>query len=330
MLKPYTLLENVLLEIENGVRDGISINTLADQFSLSSVHLSRIFKDIFNHPLGGYIRSRKLASSLDELIKTNANIIDIALDYDFMYEQTYIRSFKREFGITPGEFRKNMEMIKVKPPYHIINSNRIVNLDGYRYEAYKDNDAGDNAMALTEGACFKCKWNKTGDAIFRSGKSFDETKTHAQFGSIKMDYSIGFNSETVPFLGVYGWFADPLVEFFIIENWSSCDLEDKIYKATVNIDGDRYLIFEQTRVNWPSIKGIQTFKEYYSVRSDKRNKGIIYMSKHFDALERIGMKLGKIIEISIAIEGWHSSGEGDVYRNLLTIGDNTMGSTCLR
>jgi AraC family transcriptional regulator len=56
--------------------------------------------------LAGYIRSRKLAVSLDDLLKTNSTLFNIALDYGFEYEQSYRRAFKHEFGITPGEYRK--------------------------------------------------------------------------------------------------------------------------------------------------------------------------------------------------------------------------------
>jgi AraC family transcriptional regulator len=43
------------------------------------------------------------------------NIVDIAIEYGFDYEQSYIRSFKREFGITPGSLRKNGQIVKTTP-----------------------------------------------------------------------------------------------------------------------------------------------------------------------------------------------------------------------
>jgi len=58
-----------------------------------------------------------LSASIDNIINSNLNILDIAILYDFEYEQTYIRSFKREFGITPGDLRKTGQIIKIKPRY---------------------------------------------------------------------------------------------------------------------------------------------------------------------------------------------------------------------
>jgi AraC family transcriptional regulator len=106
MLRQYDLLENVLIDIEKGVKEGINLNTLAEKYALSERHLRRLFKFAFKQTLAGYIRSRRLAVSLDDLLKTNSTLFDIALDYGFEYEQSYRRAFKHEFGITPGEYRK--------------------------------------------------------------------------------------------------------------------------------------------------------------------------------------------------------------------------------
>ena len=106
MLRQYDLLENVLIDIEKGVKEGINLNTLAEKYALSEGHLRRLFRFAFKQTLGGYIRSRKLSASLDDLQKTDFNILDIALEYGFEYEQSYRRAFKHEFGITPGKYRK--------------------------------------------------------------------------------------------------------------------------------------------------------------------------------------------------------------------------------
>ena len=123
MLRPYGLLENVLIDIEMGIGEGVNLNTLAEKYGITIRHLRRLFKFAFKQSLGGYIRLRKLAASLGDLLKTDSNILDIALDYGFDYEQSYLAAFKREFGITPGNFRKSGLVVKTKPPlqqFHII------------------------------------------------------------------------------------------------------------------------------------------------------------------------------------------------------------------
>jgi len=107
MLEHFDLLKNVLIEIERSICEDITADALAEKFSLSQGHLRRLFSFAFKQSIAGYIRSRRLAASLDDLFKTDFNILDIALEYGFEYERSYTRAFKREFGITPGELRKS-------------------------------------------------------------------------------------------------------------------------------------------------------------------------------------------------------------------------------
>ena len=125
MLKPFDLLEGVLNEIEEHLREDIHESVLTQKFSLSSVHLRRLFKFAFGRTIGAYIRSRKLAASIEDLLKTDMNIIDMAFEYGFSSEQSYIRAFKREFALTPGELRKTGKVVKVTPPLQLFDSNRL-------------------------------------------------------------------------------------------------------------------------------------------------------------------------------------------------------------
>ena len=129
MLRPYDLLENVLIDVEKGirVRAGINVGILAKRYSLSYRHIQRIFKTAFKQTLADYIRSRRLVASLDDLLKTDLKLFDIALEYGFGYEQTYIRAFKREYGITPGHLRKSKHFVKTKLLLYLFEKNKFPN-----------------------------------------------------------------------------------------------------------------------------------------------------------------------------------------------------------
>jgi len=124
-MKPYPLLENILLDIEEGIKDNITAYILSEKYEYSEIHLRRLFSFAFNKPISGYIRSRTLSESLNDLLNTDKNIIDIALEYGFGYENSYIRSFKREFGISPGDLRKSGQIVKIQPPLHLFDENKI-------------------------------------------------------------------------------------------------------------------------------------------------------------------------------------------------------------
>jgi AraC-like DNA-binding protein len=135
-MKLYTLLENVLLDIEEGIKENIDAYTLSKRYNLSEVHLRRLFSFTFNKTISSYIRSRTLSESLNDLLNTDKNIIDIALEYGFGYENSYSRSFKREFGISPNNLRKSRQIVKIQPPLHLFERNNIYfeRIDAKQYD----------------------------------------------------------------------------------------------------------------------------------------------------------------------------------------------------
>ncbi|MCL2753255.1 MAG: helix-turn-helix domain-containing protein [Defluviitaleaceae bacterium] len=125
MTNAYQILECVLLEIEENIKNKINAASLAKSAAMSSVHLQRLFRLAFEQPIASYIRSRKLAASLESLLKTNFRVVDIAEEYGFDYERSYIRAFKREFGFTPSEVRLSGRILKIVPPLQLIEKNKM-------------------------------------------------------------------------------------------------------------------------------------------------------------------------------------------------------------
>lgn len=102
--------------IEDHIEERLTVEDIARQVYLSPGHLQRVFEFVYDIPLAEYVRSRKLHRSLEMLYETDAKISDIAYDTGFGHESSFIRSFKREFGVTPGEARKNPYSIRIVPP----------------------------------------------------------------------------------------------------------------------------------------------------------------------------------------------------------------------
>lgn len=127
MLQPYDLMEQLLSVIENHITETLTIAGLSNRFYISAVHLQRLFKFAFGIPLAGYIRSRKLAASVEKLLSTDYRIIDIANEYGFTHEQAYIRAFKKEYRTTPGELRRSGAVVKVLPPLQMFPKNKLPN-----------------------------------------------------------------------------------------------------------------------------------------------------------------------------------------------------------
>lgn len=175
-------------------------------------------------------------------------------------------------------------------------------------------------MVLNDGGAFSCEWNNINNILFRKGKKYNETQTHQQLGNITMSYACNYQPNGNSYLSVYGWTSDPLVEYYIIESWGNWRPPGAVSKGTITVDGGTYDVYETTRVNQPSIKGTATFQQYWSVRKVKRSTGTISISEHFKAWEKMGMKMGKMYEVSLVVEGYQSSGKADVTSMSINIG----------
>lgn len=204
-----------------------------------------------------------------------------------------------------------------------ITSNEIGTIDGYNYELWKDN--GNTSMTLNGGGKYSCSWSNINNALFRTGKKFDKTKTHKELGNIVLDYACNYQPNGNSYLAVYGWTTDPLVEYYIIDSWGTWKPPGNVAsKGKITIDGGTYDVFVTDRINQPSIIGnSSTFKQYWSVRTSKRTSGTISVSEHFKAWEKMGLNMnGKFYEASLVVEGYQSSGKANVTKMNLRIGDN--------
>lgn len=105
--------------IEDNLHNRISLDDIAEHTGMSKYHLHRMFKALTGESLMDYIQSRKLTSSINELVNTNERMIDIAFDYGFEYEQSYIRAFRKKFGYTPLKVRNDRISLIIKEKINI-------------------------------------------------------------------------------------------------------------------------------------------------------------------------------------------------------------------
>jgi hypothetical protein len=194
------------------------------------------------------------------------------------------------------------------------SSNQSGTANGFSWTIWSSGSGGCMTTYAT-GAAFKATWNNSGDFLAREGFQWNETKTYDQYGTIAADFAFTKTGSAggYSYIGIYGWSNNPLIEFYIVEDWfgSGPPTGGGTLKGTFSLDGGTYKVYTHTQTNQPSIHGTQTFPQYFSVRQTARQCGHISITEHFKQWASLGMSLGKMYEAKLLVEAGGGSGSID-------------------
>ncbi|ORX83942.1 xylanase, partial [Anaeromyces robustus] len=190
-------------------------------------------------------------------------------------------------------------------------SNKVGTIGDVGYELWSD--SGNNSATFYSDGSFSCSFQNAKDYLCRSGLSFDSTQTYDQIGHMYADFKLekqNISNVDYSYVGIYGWTREPLVEYYIVDNWLSQyppgDWVGNKKHGEFTIDGAEYTVYENTRVG-PSIDGDTQFKQYFSIRKTPRECGTIDITAHFQQWEQLGMKMGKMHEAKVLGEAGSTS-----------------------
>lgn len=91
------------------------IQTMADHFGISPQHMRKLFKNSMQIGLSDYISKLKLEKCMQLLQETDMNMNEIVVEIGNTDVSGFIRFFKKNTNMTPGEYRKHHQKSKSSP-----------------------------------------------------------------------------------------------------------------------------------------------------------------------------------------------------------------------
>ncbi len=107
------IIKNTTEYIEDNLLEEINLDSIAKNVNVSKYHLLRIWKGATSTGLMEYVRRRRIAVSLTDLLNDRYNIDFLSSKYSFGSERTYKRVFKEEYDMTPAKWRRNPTPLQI-------------------------------------------------------------------------------------------------------------------------------------------------------------------------------------------------------------------------
>lgn len=101
-------LENVISTIEKKFsNEDFNVEALADSVHMSASQINRKLGALIDQSGGQFIRSMRLQRAADLLKQNAGTVAEICYEVGFSEQSTFTRAFKKQFGLSPREYRKN-------------------------------------------------------------------------------------------------------------------------------------------------------------------------------------------------------------------------------
>jgi AraC family transcriptional regulator len=114
---------SALIHIQTHLEADLKLETLAEHVGFSAYHFHRIFRESIGEPVKEYVRRLRLEKAAYRLKVSEEAVLRLALESGFKTHESFTRAFRRQFGMTPKQYRNhflkasNARKKQIQPKY---------------------------------------------------------------------------------------------------------------------------------------------------------------------------------------------------------------------
>jgi AraC-like DNA-binding protein len=105
-------LERALLYIDENLDQKLTAVDVANHAYVSRFHFQRLFSAYMGETVNQYVFHRRLEFAAEKMIHNKSvALADLAIESGFSTHSAFSRAFKKQFNVSPSEFRNNPNLI---------------------------------------------------------------------------------------------------------------------------------------------------------------------------------------------------------------------------
>jgi len=109
-----TTFQHLLAILEENFRRPVGVNYYAEKLFMSARNLNKITQNILNQSVSELIETRKLTEAKNLLLTSNKTISEIGFELGYTDKAYFTHVFKKKSGMTPSEFREEINHLASK------------------------------------------------------------------------------------------------------------------------------------------------------------------------------------------------------------------------
>lgn len=104
-----TVLDDILYYIDHNYKTNIKLETIAPLFGYNSAYLGKIFTKTTGESFNSYVDHMRIEHSKELLVENKLKVYEVAEQVGYKNVDYFHKKFKKYVGMSPAEYRKNLE-----------------------------------------------------------------------------------------------------------------------------------------------------------------------------------------------------------------------------